>query len=111
MPENPLDPGPDTERRIQERAYYLWESEGRPTGREQDYWERARELQAMHDSKAAGELPNPMIAHPDPADEQTIEEASLQENLGEFPHAGLSDQGDRNETPMARKSARGGRKK
>lgn len=28
---------------IRERAYWLWEQEGRPDGREWDHWERARE--------------------------------------------------------------------
>jgi Protein of unknown function (DUF2934) len=26
---------------IRERAYWLWEEEGRPTGRELDHWDRA----------------------------------------------------------------------
>ena len=30
------------EQRIRERAYLLWEADGRPEGREIDYWERAR---------------------------------------------------------------------
>jgi Protein of unknown function (DUF2934) len=34
----------DLERRIQERAYLLWEAEGRPDGRADEYWHRAREL-------------------------------------------------------------------
>ena len=34
----PMD---DLERRIQQRAYELWESEGRPQGREQDHWQQA----------------------------------------------------------------------
>jgi hypothetical protein len=34
----------ELERRIRERAYLLWEMEGRPEGRDQEYWLRAREL-------------------------------------------------------------------
>ena len=34
----PMD---DLERRIQQRAYELWENEGRPQGREQDHWQQA----------------------------------------------------------------------
>ena len=33
-----------TEHRIRERAYLLWEAEGRPEGREIEYWERAQHL-------------------------------------------------------------------
>ena len=33
-----------TEHRIRERAYLLWEAEGRPEGREAEYWERAQHL-------------------------------------------------------------------
>jgi hypothetical protein len=31
----------DEERVIRERAYFLWESEGRPEGRALDHWRRA----------------------------------------------------------------------
>jgi hypothetical protein len=34
----------DLERRIRERAYLLWEAEGRPDGRADEYWHRARGL-------------------------------------------------------------------
>jgi hypothetical protein len=33
----------ERERLIRELAYQLWESEGRPEGREEEYWHRARE--------------------------------------------------------------------
>jgi hypothetical protein len=33
----------ERERLIREVAYQLWESEGRPEGREEEYWHRARE--------------------------------------------------------------------
>jgi hypothetical protein len=32
-----------TERRIRERAYLLWEREGRPLGRSDEFWERAHQ--------------------------------------------------------------------
>ena len=31
----------NTEQAIRERAYYLWEQEGRPHGRDIEYWSRA----------------------------------------------------------------------
>jgi Protein of unknown function (DUF2934) len=47
----PMD---DLERRIQQRAYELWETEGRPQGREQDHWQQAeRELAGRGASNAA----------------------------------------------------------
>lgn len=32
----------DTEARIRERAYALWQKEGGPDGRDAEFWERAR---------------------------------------------------------------------
>jgi hypothetical protein len=41
----PIPPSEDErERRIRERAYQLWQFEGSPEGRDEDYWHRAREL-------------------------------------------------------------------
>jgi Protein of unknown function (DUF2934) len=38
----------DLQQRIQQRAYQLWESEGRPEGRDQAHWQQAlRELTAQ----------------------------------------------------------------
>jgi hypothetical protein len=42
--DTPIPPSDDeNERLIRELAYQLWESEGRPEGREEEYWHRARE--------------------------------------------------------------------
>jgi len=30
------------EQRIRDRAYHIWEEEGRPHGREREHWQRAR---------------------------------------------------------------------
>lgn len=92
------------EREIRERALRMWHEAGSPKGREGDYLERARELQAFVDHPESGLLPNPMIAHPYPAvSDAPVEEAALLENLGEFP--GRTDQGDRMAAPMTRKRA------
>ncbi len=32
----------DQERRIRERAYFIWESEGKPEGHHREHWARAR---------------------------------------------------------------------
>jgi hypothetical protein len=35
-------PEKERERRIRERAYFIWEHEGRPEGRHLEHWRRAR---------------------------------------------------------------------
>lgn len=90
---------------IQSRARRMWREDGCPKGREDEYLERARELQAIIEHPAAALLPNPMIAHPHPAaSSEPVEEAELLENLGEFP--GRTDQGDRLPAPMTKRRAR-----
>lgn len=101
MPDNPLDENdPARQQRIRVRAYHLWEADGRPVGRDLDYWERARELEAIEESAGAGLLPNPMT-HPEPE----AEEAEIQANLGEFPDR-FADQGEWQPTPSPRHSPR-----
>lgn len=34
-------PKPDEDRSVRERAYYIWEHEGRPEGRAREHWLRA----------------------------------------------------------------------
>ena len=93
-------------RRIRERAARLWREDGSPKGRQAEYLERARELQAIEDHPGFGLLPNPMVElHGALPPEQPVEEAELMENLGEFP-VGLTDQGDRDTVPMVREKAR-----
>ena len=94
------------EKRIRVRARRMWHDDGSPKGREDEYLERARELQAFVDHPDAALLPNPMVAHPQPGgSEEPVEEAELLENLGEFPGRN-TDQGDRVLAPMTRKKAR-----
>jgi hypothetical protein len=93
------------DRQVRVRARRMWQEAGSPKGREDEYMERARELQAITDHPGAGLLPNPMVAHPDPGgSEEPVEEAELLENLGECP--GRSDQGDRMSAPMTKTRAR-----
>ena len=99
------DTNSEHDRRIRMRAKRMWREAGSPQGREDEYLERARELQAFVDHPDAGLLPNPMVAHPHPsATEEPVEEAELLENLGEFP--GRTDQGDRVPAPMTKRKAR-----
>jgi hypothetical protein len=89
----------DHEQRIRELAYHLWEQEGRPYGRDVEFWQRARELVGIEENPGAGLLPNPMT-HSTVATGQPegVEEAEIQANYGEFPDR-LTDQGDREQTP------------
>lgn len=97
---------PDHEHRVRELAYHLWEQDGRPHGRDVEFWERARELVAIEENPGAGLLPNPMT-HPTMATGRAegVEEAEVQANYGEFPNR-FTDQGDRQETPQPRPGKR-----
>jgi hypothetical protein len=95
---NPLEMTPEREARIRERAYHLWEEEGRPEGRDAEFWERAKELIGMEENADAALLPNPMTQSSHTG--SPIEEAEIQENYGEFPNR-FTDQGDRQQTPRA----------
>lgn len=109
MDSNPLERDPEREERIRVRAYHLWEQDGRPDGRDAEFWERARELVGLEESSGAGLLANPMT-HPTMLNGQPegIEEAEIQQNYGEFPDR-LADQGEWEQTPEARHSRRGRR--
>jgi hypothetical protein len=108
-PANPLAVDPDREQRVRERAYQLWEADGRPHGRDVEYWERARELVGMEESADSGLLPNP-AAHPGSPHETGIEEAAIQENLGEFPDR-FADQGEVKPAPAPKRKSRARPKK
>jgi DUF2934 family protein len=73
----------DTERRIREVAHRLWEEEGRPDGRADAHWEKARLIVSVKES-----LPTMLK----PVEEPQPEPAIALENLGEFPT--LTDQGE-----------------
>jgi hypothetical protein len=49
----------DREQRIQERAYAIWEAEGRPEGRERDHWQQAEHELAALTSRAVDPSPAP----------------------------------------------------
>ncbi len=100
--DNPLKTNPAREHRVRERAYHLWEADGKPHGRDVEYWERARELVAMEDNPGTGLLPNPQ-SHPDLVRQADVGEADIQENLGEFPGR-MTDQGDVKPAPAPRRS-------
>ncbi len=91
---------------IYRRARKMWRQDGSPTGRLDDYIERARELQAIIDNPTSGLLPNPIATYgPNTPPLLPVEEAELMENLGEFPTR-FTDQGDHMQTPMTKQRAR-----
>jgi hypothetical protein len=57
----PIPPNPaadaDREERIRQIAYQLWEEDGAPEGRAEEYWHRAREL-IQQEERAKGSPPS-----------------------------------------------------
>ena len=52
----------DLERRIRERANALWEEDGRPEGRADEYWERARRyIEEEDDPKSPDMVADPPL--------------------------------------------------
>jgi hypothetical protein len=98
---NPLASDPGREQRVRERAYHLWEADGKPHGHDVEYWERARELIGMEESAGSGLLPNPQTSPKSPRG-IGVEEAEIQANLGEFPGQ-LTDQGAVTTTPAPKR--------
>ena len=92
------------EQRIRERAYRLWEEEGKPEGREADHWQRARQLVAIEDNPEATTLPNPAAAGRPAGPPEPIEPLEAVENQGEFPT--LTDQGEETTAPHRRHARR-----
>ncbi len=106
MSDNPLEDDPARDARIKERAYHLWKADGGPHGRHDEYWERASELTRMEDAGRPGQLPNPTTQPGfDPTATEPVEEAFIQENLGEFPDR-FADQGESQPTPKVKPAAR-----
>jgi hypothetical protein len=78
----------DLQERIRKRAHQIWEDEGRPEGRADMHWEKARILVAIEDDRTS------LV----PVQPERPEPAEVMENLGEFPTA-LTDEGDRRQFP------------
>lgn len=45
---------PVTEEQIRTLAFYLWESDGAPDGRSEEYWDKARQQLGVGGSAATG---------------------------------------------------------
>lgn len=59
MDNHPHNQEQDREARIRECAYHLWETNGKPYGRDVEFWQRARQIVAEQDH-----LPAPAEAAP-----------------------------------------------
>jgi hypothetical protein len=84
---------------IRQRAHHLWESEGRPDGRAEEHWEKARELVAIEQNQMRATKPNPQRAdvRRDPRTGEPVEPLEAVLNQGEFPT--LTDQGEEQTYP------------
>ncbi len=106
MSDNPLDPSPAHKARVESLARELWQADGSPEGRMDEFRERADTLARMEEAGPTGLEPNPMNSN-DPIPGVIVEEAFIQESLGEFPSASnMGDQGEWRETPMTRQELR-----
>jgi hypothetical protein len=86
--------GQDSERedRIRERAYRLWQEEGRPEGRAEAHWDKASELVAIEENYKSTLKPNPTEQYENSPTGEPVEPLEAVRNLGEFPT--LTDQGE-----------------
>lgn len=100
----PVIADPDREHRVRERAYLMWEADGRPHGRDVEYWERARELVGTEERTGSEPLPDPQTM-PHAPRETRVEAAEVQENLGKVPNRS-ADQGKVKPTPTAKRKSR-----
>ena len=106
MSDNPLETTPEREAEIEARAKLLWEADGSPKDAMPEYRERADELIRIELAGVPAQLP---IDDGSPIPGVIVEEASIQQNYGEFPGArGAADQGEWRETPMTRDELREG---
>lgn len=82
----------DSEQRIRERAYQLWQKEGSPEGRDQEFWERARLM-----VQAEGEAPMQTPLSKRTPDERKADDAVAQSFPASDPPAFTATVGARTE--------------
>ncbi len=105
MSENPLDPSPQFLAHVEQLMDELWRADGSPADAKESYRERADELARMEAAGPTGLEPNPMTLN-EPIPGVIVEEASIQDNLGEFPSGQFGDEGRFRQTPMTREALR-----
>jgi hypothetical protein len=83
----------DHDRRVRERAYRIWEDEGRPDGRAHAHWELASELVAIEENQKAATKPVRRDAHdPSIAADDVEPAAPAAAAVGDLPT--LTDEGE-----------------
>ena len=98
----------EQERLVRERAYRIWEEEGRPEGREADHWERARELVAQETGLSSTLKPPPSGLGNEGRAGEPVEPPEALANQGDFPT--LTDQAEGPDVPRRPGTqARGGK--
>lgn len=90
------------EERVRQCAYQLWEEEGRPVGRAEVHWEKARELVAIEDNQDLATKPVPRTGSIGPYGEP-VEAIEAAENAGGF--STRTDQGEEKTFPERRKES------
>jgi hypothetical protein len=100
---NPRTVDPDHEQRVRECAYHLWEAEGKPHGRDVEFWERAR-AQVGAEESAAPEPPPAAEAKPRAPRKQAAEAVSIQASMAEAPDAAADSENGKEAAAPKRKS-------
>jgi DUF2934 family protein len=83
---------------IRKHAYQLWVEAGCPEGRDEEFWEKGRELAAIEDNQHLAVKPNPVVdRRRDGPWNEPIEPIEAIQNQGDFP--GMADQGEEQPRP------------
>jgi len=82
---------------VKERAYRIWEAEGRPEGRAEVHWDMASELVAIEESQKDTLKPHPGETYANSPTGDPVEPMEVAHNQGEFPT--LVDQGEETAFP------------
>lgn len=71
---------PDFEQSVRETAYFMWENDGHPNGREQEYWFRA--LRHASVGATSIKLEEPATHYPEPIDPIAQRAAEVSRTIG-----------------------------
>jgi hypothetical protein len=68
------EPGKTIDDRVRDRAYALWEKDGRPDGRSDEYWRQAKSEVEAEEAEPGNEDPNDATEkhQPSPAASKTV---------------------------------------
>jgi len=105
---NPLSIDPEREHRVRERAYLMWEADGKLHGRDVEYWERARELVGREETAGSSEVENRQSENS--ARLGRVEETEVQDNPSKLLNR-TADQGEVKTSPAPKRKSRAKAKK